>query len=171
MTHTAWHFFAFEDLLRVHRADRADFADVAFEAVGVAGFVEVVALDSAGESFTFACAGDGDFVAELKSFDGDGVSGFCFGEGFKTKLPNMFASGAGLFEVACEWLAQSLTLTDPELHSVIPVGFDGFNLSHCGWVASEDSDRGHNTIFCDDLGHTNFGAEDDFHNSPFLYIK
>jgi hypothetical protein len=68
-------------------------------------------------------------------------------------------------------LAQILTLTICHLNSAISVFFDRFSLSHCAWAGLKDSYRGNYTVITDDLGHTNLGAEDDFHLWASFPIK
>ena len=169
VTHTAWHALAFPDLLWVHGTDGSDLTDVAFETMGVAGFVEIPALDGTSEAFALADAGDRNLVSEGEALYGEDITeldlwgGFCaeFSENLRVDI---FSS---LLYVAGNRLAQILTLTVTKLHSVITIVFGGFNLSHCGWAGLEDRDRGHNAICADDLGHTNFGAENDLHSIPF----
>ena len=135
----------------------------------IARFVEVPAFDGTGVAFTFRDTRDFDFVAELEALYADFISDLEFGQSFDTKLFQDLRSDSGRFDVARNRLAQILTLTVTQLHSVITVGFDSFNLSHCGGVGLQNRNWSHDTVVADDLGHTNFGADDDLHPVPFPY--
>ena len=61
--------------------------------------------------------------------------------------------------MSSDGIAQVLSLTIPELHRCVAVGFDGFHLSHGDWAGFDERYWNSNTILAEDLGHTNFGTE------------
>ena len=66
MAHMAGHFFAFKNLLRVHRAYRAR-ASVAAAAMGFAPTFKVMALNRTRKPLAFSCARYVYYIADFKN--------------------------------------------------------------------------------------------------------
>src|SRR5262249_53375256 len=69
LAHLASHALTLENLLRVHRADGARFADITLTTVGFAGAHEVVAFNVASETLTFGGANNVNLVANFEAAD------------------------------------------------------------------------------------------------------